>query len=77
MQSGMGPRGTVMLTSGTTLNGSQKSMKRPKERKEKGKDLSSKGSPRTRMHRDLLLQGRRRLHLRKVTDPNPTNMHDK
>ena len=47
------------------------SMRRPRERKEKGKDLNPKGSLKARMRRDLLLQGRRRLHPQEVTDPNP------
>ena len=71
MQSGMSPPDTMMMTSGTTFNGSLKSMKRPRERKEKGKDLSLKERPKARMRGDLSLQGRRILHLRKVIDPNP------
>ena len=71
MQSGMSPPGIMMMTSGTTLNGSLKSTKQQKGRKVKGKDLSLKGSPKARMHRDLSLQGRLRLHLREVIDPKP------
>ena len=69
MQSGVSPLCIMKKTSGATLNGSQKSMKRPRLQKVKGKDLSLKGSPRERMRRDLLLQGRRSLHLRQVIDP--------
>ena len=70
MQSGMNPLGTMMMTSGTALNGTLKRMKRPRERKVKGTDLSLKEIQRQEC-RDLSLQGRRSLHLRRVIDPNP------
>ena len=71
MQSGMNPLAPMEMTSGMTINGSQTSMKRPKGRKVKGKDLSLRESPKERMCRDRLLQGPHSLHLRKETDPNP------
>ena len=71
MPSEMNPTGMAKMMSGMTNKGSQRSMKRPRERKEKGKDLSLKGSPKVRMYRDRLLQGHHSLHLRKETDPNP------
>ena len=58
-------------SNGMNLNGRLKSMKRPRERKEKGKDLSPKGSPRARMHHGLSHLDRHSLNLRKETDPNP------
>ena len=72
----------TMMSIGKRLNGRLKSMKRPRARKEKAKDLSLKRSPKARMRQDLLLQGHRRLHLREVIDPNPKPnrgalMHDK
>ena len=69
MLSGMNPPGSMERMSGMKLTGSLKSMKRPTERKEKGKDPNLKESPKARMCRDLLLQGS--LHPQKVTDPNP------
>ena len=71
MPSGMSPLGHMKKKNGMTVNGSLKSMKRPRPRKEKGKDLSQKASPRVRMPQDRLLQGLRSLHPRKVNDPNP------
>ena len=71
MQSGPILPGPMRMMSGMNIHGSQRSMKRLRERKEKGKDLSLKGSPRARMRRDRLLQGQHSLHLRKETDPNP------
>ena len=61
----------MRMMSGMTINGTQRSMERPREREVKGKDLSLKGSPKARMCRDRLLQGHHSLHLRKETDPNP------
>ena len=44
MSSGKSPPGLTKKKIGMTINGSQRSMKRPRERKEKGKDRSLKGS---------------------------------
>ena len=52
------------------INGSQRSMKRLRERKVKGKDPSLNGSPKASMRRDRILQGHHSLHLRTETDPN-------
>ena len=54
-----------------TINGSQKSMRRPRARKEKGKALSRKVSPRVRVPQDRLLQDLHSLHRRRMSDPNP------
>ena len=71
MPSGMSLLGTTKAMNGMTINGSRKSMKRPRERKEKGKALSRKESLRVRMPRDRLLQDLHSLHRRRVSDPNP------
>ena len=71
MPSGVRPHGSKMTSIGRTLSGRTRSMKRPRVRKEKGKDPSLKGSLKTRMRRGLSLLDHRRLHLREVTDPNP------
>ena len=60
----------TMISIGKRLLGRLKS-KGPRARKEKGEDLSLKGSPKARVRQDLLLQGHLRLHLREVIDPNP------
>ena len=71
MLSGTSPLGPMRKRSGLIINGSLKSMKSPRARKEKGKDLSQRGSLRARVPRDRLLQGPHSLHRRKVSDPNP------
>ena len=71
MPSGMSLLGTMKAMNGMTINGSQKSMKRPRERKAKGKALSRKESLRVRMPRDRLLQDLHSLHRRRMSDPNP------
>ena len=71
MLSGMSLLGIAKKKNAMTLNGSQKSMRRPRARKEKGKALSRKVSPKARMPRDRLLQDLHSLHRRRVTDPNP------
>ena len=67
MSSGKSQPGPMRMTS----NGSQRSMRRLRARKEKGRDPSLKGSPRARMHRDQLPRGHHGLHRLKETDPNP------
>ena len=71
MLNGMNQRGPMKKTNGMTINGSLKSMKRPRARKEKERDLSQRGSPRVRVPQNRLLQGLHSLHRRKVNDPNP------
>ena len=71
MPSWMSLLGTMKAMNGMTSNGSRKSMKRPRGRKEKGKALSRKESLRVRMPRDQLLQDLHSLHRRRATDPNP------
>ena len=50
---------------------SQRSMRRPKARKEKGKALSQKASLRVRVPQDRLLQDLHSLHQGRMSDPNP------
>ena len=64
MPSGLRLHGSKMRSSGKTLSGRLRSMKRPRARKIKWRDLSQKGSLKARRRRDLLLPGHRRLHLR-------------
>ena len=71
MSSGMSRIGSMKTLNGMMINGSRKSMKRPRARKEKGKDLSRKASQRARMPQDQLLHDRHSLHLQRVSDPNP------
>ena len=69
MLNGKSLRGSTRMKSAMTNNGSQRSMRHPRARKEKEKDLSLKGSPRERMHRDRLPRGHRSLHSLKETVP--------
>ena len=62
MLSGMSLLGIAKKTNAMTLNGSQRSMKRPRARKEKGKALSRKVSLKARVPRDRLLQDLHSLH---------------
>ena len=71
MLNGMSLLGIVKKKNVRTINGSRKSMRRPKARKEKGKALSRKVSLRVRMPQDRLLQDRHSLHRRRTSDPNP------
>ena len=71
MSSGRNPFGPVKKTNGMIISGSLKSMKRPKARKEKGKDLSPKRGPRARILHGRLLQDLRSPHRRRETDPIP------
>ena len=70
MPNGMSLLGIVKKTNGMTINGSRKSMRRPRERKEKGKALSRKESLRVRLPQDRLLQDLHSLHRRRMSDPN-------
>ena len=69
--SGMRPHGSKMKLNGKNLNGRLTSMKRPRKRKDKGKESKHKGNPRARMYHGLLHLDRHNLNLRKETDPNP------
>ena len=60
-----------MMRTGMTINENGRSMKRPKARKEKGKDLSPKGDQKARVRRDRSLQDLHSLHRLRETDPNP------
>ena len=77
MWSGKSPRGPMKTKNGMTINGSLRSMKRPKARKAKGEDLSQRGSLRARMLQGRLLQDRHSLHRRRETDliPKPNLNH--
>ena len=54
-----------------TLSGSQKSMKRLRARKAKGRAPSRKVSLKARVPQDQLLHDLHSLHRQRVTDPNP------
>ena len=71
MPSGMILLGPTKKMNGMTINGSQKSIKRPRVRKAKGKDLNRKASLRVRMHPDRLLHDLHSFHRRRMSDPNP------
>ena len=71
MSSGKCPPGLMKTMNGVTINGSLKSMKRPRVRKAKGKVLSQRGSPRARVLQDRLLHGLHSPHRRKEIDPIP------
>ena len=71
MLNGMSLHGIAKKKNVMILNGSRKSMRRLKARKEKGKALSRKVSLRVRMPQDRLLQDLHSLHRRRMSDPNP------
>ena len=71
MPSGMSRIAIGMTQNGRMINGSQRSMRRPRLRKEKGKALSPRANLKGRLHRDLSLHGRHSLHQPRMSDPNP------
>ena len=71
LPNGMNLHGIVKKKNVLTIDGSQKSMRRPKVRREKEKALSRKASLKGRMPQDRLLQDLHSLHRRSLSDPNP------
>ena len=75
MPSGMSLQAIGKTLNGRMINGRQRSMRRPKVRKEREKALSPRASLKGRLHRDLSLQGRHSLPRLRMSDPNPNLKH--
>ena len=72
MPNGMSRLAIGMNLNGKMINGRLRSMRRPKVRKIREKDLSPRANLKGRLRRGLSLQSRHSLHRRRMTDPNPT-----